>query len=71
MSDARERIVFGVEIDQTPTGSAQRFEGGIETVCMAGDREALLLEKVANGVMGTMFLIGELGVGPDLDQAHR
>lgn len=33
---------------------------------MASDRETLALEKIADGIVGSMFVIGELGVGPDL-----
>lgn len=33
---------------------------------MASDSKALVFEKIADGIVGSMFFIGELGVGPDL-----
>lgn len=35
---------------------------------MAGDFESLLLEEIADGIVGSMFFIGELGVGPNLGE---
>lgn len=33
---------------------------------MASDGETLLLEEVADGVVGTVLLVGKFGVRPDL-----
>ena len=41
MADLGQCIVLGVEVDQTATRAALCFKGGIETECVASDREAL------------------------------
>jgi hypothetical protein len=66
MSDAGECVVFRIEIDQPSTRSTQCFKRSVETVGMACDGESLLLKKIANGIVRTILLVGELGVGPDL-----
>lgn len=70
MSDAGESVVFRIEIDQPPPRSVQCFKGSIETIGMTRNGESQSLEKIANGIVSTMFLIGELGIGPDLASAQ-
>lgn len=60
--DPRERIVFRVEVDQATLGAADTFEGGIYPVRMPRHGEALLLEKIADRIVGLVFFVGKLGV---------
>lgn len=69
VTDTRERVVLGVEVDQSPARSTNCFEGGIQSVSMAGDLEPLFLEEIADGIVGTVFFIGELRIGPYLGEA--
>lgn len=71
VSDTRERVVFRVEIDQSSARSTDCFEGSIQAISMAGNCEPLLLEEIADGIVGSVFFIGELRVGPNLGQFRR
>lgn len=62
MSNARQSIVLGIEIDLTPARSAHCFERGGETVRMASNGETLALEKRADRIVGMVFFVRELGV---------
>jgi hypothetical protein len=66
MPDFGERIVFCVEVDQPSAAPASRFECGVDAVSMAGDSEPLLFNEVADGIVGSVLLIGRFGMGPDL-----
>lgn len=66
MANARQGIIFCVEINQATTVSTSCFEGRIETIRMTSDREPMLLKEITNGVVGSMLLVGGFWIGPDL-----
>lgn len=66
MPNTWKRIIFGVEIDQAPAISTFGFECRVKAVRVAGDREALLFQKVTDSIMSSVLLVGCLGMGPDL-----
>lgn len=70
VANTRERIVLGVKVDQTAAGTSGRLKGRFQTVRMAGNRKTLLLEKIADSIVGSVLLIREFRIGPDLCE-HR
>lgn len=66
MADVGQRIVLGVEVDQTAARATSGLEGGVEPECVSGDCEALFLEKIADCIVCFVLLVCSFGVGPDL-----
>lgn len=66
MADVRQSIVLGVEIDQLSPGSADSFECCVQPVCVPSDGESLFFEEVADDIVGSVFLVCEFGMGPNL-----
>lgn len=66
MSDPWQCVVLRIEIDQSSAGSTPDFERGFQAISMASNRKALFLEKIADNLMGSVFLICELRMGPNL-----
>lgn len=66
VSDSRQRVVLGIEIDQGTTRATHSLKCRVKTVCVAGDAEALLFQKIADDIVGSVLLIGELWMGPNL-----
>lgn len=71
MADVGQRIVLGVEVDQTAARATSGLEGGVEPECVSGDCEALCLEKVADCIVCLVLLVCSFGVGPDLALSVR
>lgn len=66
MADVRQSIILGVEVDQLPPRSADSFECRVQTVCVPSDGASLLFEEVADDIVGSVLLVCEFGMGPDL-----
>lgn len=62
VANTRQSVIFRIEIDQTPARAAGSLKGGLESVGMASDGKALLLQKGADGIVGLVLLIGSLGI---------
>lgn len=48
VSNAWKSVIFCIEVDKPSLSSANTLEGGIETIGVSGNREALCFEKVAD-----------------------
>lgn len=66
VSDSRQRIVLSIEVDQGATGTTDSLKCRVKTVCVAGDAEALLLQEITYDIVGSVLLIGELWMRPNL-----
>ena len=66
VSDSRQRIVLSIEIDQRAARATDSLKCRIKTVCVAGDAETLLLQEITDDIVGSVLLIGELWMGPNL-----
>lgn len=66
MPDIRQGIIFGIEIDQSPTRAHLNFKRGVEAVGVACHLESESLEQIAKRVVRDVFFVCKLGVFPDL-----
>jgi hypothetical protein len=66
MTNVGECIVFGIEVNDAATRTITGLEGSINAVSVAGNREALGLEKVTDGIMCFVFSVGDFGIRPYL-----
>lgn len=66
MSNVRQRVVFGIKIDQATFCATNAFEAGLDTVGMSGHGEALAFQEVADVVVSLVLFVRKFGVGPDL-----
>lgn len=66
VTNARERIVLGVEVDQVAARTAGGLKCCVKAVCMAGDGEAILLQEITDAIVGSVLLVRDLRMGPNL-----
>lgn len=66
VSDSRQRIVLSIEVDQGAARATDSLKCRIKTECVPGDAEALLLQEITYDIVGSVLLIGELWMRPDL-----
>jgi hypothetical protein len=61
MADTWQSVVLCTIDDQTTPRAILSLKGGVNAVGVARHGEALRLEEVCNGIMGSDFLVAELG----------
>lgn len=66
MANVRQRIVLGVEVDESAFTAADTFERCIYSICMPSDCESLAFKKVTDSVMRFVLFICQFWVRPNL-----
>lgn len=67
MSNPRQSIVLGIEVNASPAGPAHGVECCGEAVCFPGHRDSsVFFEEGTYGFMGMVFFICQLGSIMDL-----